>query len=165
MGKKKDEKTNVLRILEREKIPHTAHFYEDTEGPNGTREYGVQVALALGEDVSRVFKTLLARGVSGAIYVFCVPVCQSLDFKKAAKTVEEKSIEMLPVAEICTVSGYIRGGCSPIGMKKPYLTVLHEDALNFETIYISAGKIGVQVELSPRDLIRLVGAKTANIIA
>ena len=164
MAKHKEEKTNVMRILDQKKIPYTAHFYEESEGPEGTREYGVHVAQALGQDPARGFKTLVARGASKGIYVFEVPVAENLDLKKAAKAVGEKSIELLHVAEINAVTGYIRGGCSPVGMKKQYPTVFHETALDYESIYISAGKIGAQVELAPRALLDLLRAGTADII-
>ena len=146
MAKKKEEKTNVMRILDQRKIPYTARFYEDSRGPEGTREYGVHVAEALGQDPARGFKTLVARGASKGIYVFEVPAPENLDLKKAARAVGEKSIELLHVAEINAVTGYIRGGCSPVGMKKQYPTVFHRTALDYETVYISAGKIGAQVE-------------------
>ena len=145
MAKKKEEKTNVMRILDQRKIPYTARFYEDSQGPEGTREYGVHVAEALGQDPARGFKTLVARGASKGIYVFEVPAPENLDLKKAARAVGEKSIELLHVAEINAVTGYIRGGCSPVGMKKQYPTVFHRTALDYETVYISAGKIGAQV--------------------
>lgn len=164
MAKSKEEKTNVMRILEQKKIPYTAHFYQEDNGPEGTREYGVHVAALLGQSPDRGFKTLVARGASKGIYVFGIPVAESLDLKKAAKAVGEKSIELLPVSEINAVTGYIRGGCSPVGMKKRYPTVFHGTALNYETIYISAGRIGAQAELAPRELLALLGAGTADLI-
>ncbi len=164
MAKKKEEKTNVMRILEQKKIPYTVHYYEEGEGPTGTSEYGLHVAQALGHDPEQSFKTLVARGASKGIYVFEVPVAESLDLKKAARTVGEKSIELLAVKEITGVTGYIRGGCSPVGMKKQYPTVLHETALLFDTINISGGKIGVDIELPPQALIDLLQADTADII-
>ena len=164
MAKHKEEKTNVMRILDQKKIPYTAHFYEESEGPEGTREYGVHVAQALGQDPARGFKTLVARGAAKGIYVFEVPVAEHLDLKKAAKAVGEKSIELLHVAEINAVTGYIRGGCSPVGMTKQYPTVFHEPALAYESIYISAGKIGAQAELAPLALLDLLRAGTADII-
>ena len=164
MAKQKQEKTNVMRILDQKKIPYTAHFYEEGEGPEGTREYGVHVAQALGQDPARGFKTLVARGTSKGIYVFEVPVAENLDLKKAAKAVGEKSVELLHVAEINSITGYIRGGCSPVGMKKQYPTVFHQTALDYETIYISAGKIGAQVELAPQALLDLLRAAAADII-
>lgn len=164
MAKKKDEKTNVMRILDQKKIPYTAHFYEESEGPEGTREYGVHVAQALGQDPERAFKTLVAKGASGGYYVFDIPTPASLDLKKAARAAGEKSVELLPVKDITAVTGYIRGGCSPVGMKKSYPTIFHETALEFETIYVSAGKIGAQVEVAPQALLALLRAGTADIV-
>ena len=164
MAKHKEEKTNVMRVLDQRKIPYTARFYEDEAGPEGTREYGVHVAQALGQDPRRGFKTLVAKGASGGIYVFEVPVAENLDLKKAARAVGEKSIQLLHVSEINAVTGYIRGGCSPVGMKKLYPTVFHETALDYDTIYISAGKIGAQVELAPQALLELLRGQTADII-
>ena len=164
MAKKKDEKTNVMRILDQKKVPYTPHFYEEGQGPEGTREYGVHVAQALGQDPERTFKTLVARGASGGYYVFDIPTPDSLDLKKAAKAAGEKSVELLAVKDITAVTGYIRGGCSPVGMKKPYPTIFHETALEFETIYVSAGKIGAQVEVEPGALLALLRAETADIV-
>lgn len=162
--KKKDEKTNVMRILEQKKIPYTAHFYEAAEDPEGTREYGAHIAAVLGQDPARVFKTLAARGASENYYVFEVPVAESLDLKKAARAVGEKSVELLHVAEINAVTGYIRGGCSPVGMKKQFPTVFHETARDFSTIFISGGRIGAQVETAPLPLMELVHGTAADII-
>ena len=163
MAKKKEEKTNVMRILDQKKIPYTARFYEDSQGPQGTREYGVHVAQALGQDPARGFKTLVARGASKGIYVFEVPVAENLDLKKAAKAVGEKSIAMLHSRDLLPLTGYVHGGCSPIGMKKQFPTVFHETAEILDTIMVSAGKIGFQVELSPADLIELVGGSTEDV--
>ena len=165
MAKHKEEKTNVMRILEQKKIPYTARFYQEEQGPEGTREYGVHVAQALGQDQDRCLKTLVARGASQEVYVYEIPVAESLDLKKAARAVGEKSVELLPVAQINAVTGYIRGGCSPVGMKKAYPTVIHQGAMDFPTVYISGGKIGAQVELSPKDLVQVLGAATADLIA
>lgn len=121
------------------------------------------MAAALGQDPARGFKTLAARGASGGIYVFEVPAAESLDLKKAARAVGEKSVELLHVAEINDVTGYIRGGCSPVGMKKRYPTVFHKTALDYETVYISAGRIGAQVEVEPEALLDLLGASAADI--
>ncbi|BAK97822.1 putative cysteinyl-tRNA(Pro/Cys) deacylase [Oscillibacter valericigenes Sjm18-20] len=162
--KQKEEKTNVMRILDQKKVPYTAHFYEESDGPEGDREYGLHVAQAMGQDAARVFKTLVARGASKNIYVYEVPVAENLDLKKAAKAVEEKSIELLHVAEINSVTGYVRGGCSPVGMKKRFPTVFHCTAKKFDRIYISAGKIGAQVEVSTVGLLSLLGAATVDII-
>lgn len=165
MAKKKDEKTNVMRILDQKKVPYTPHFYEEGEGPEGTREYGVHVAQALGQDPRRAFKTLAAKGASGGYHVFCIPAADSLDLKKAARAAGEKSVELLPVKDITAVTGYVRGGCSPVGMKKPYPAVFHETATAFETICISAGKIGAQVEVEPKALLDLLRAGTADLTA
>jgi len=162
--KQKEEKTNVVRILEQRKIPCTVHTYDGMEGPDHTREYGLHVALRRGEDPGRVFKTLVSRGASGGVYVFDIPVAETLDLKKAARAVGEKSVEMLPLAQINAVTGYVRGGCSPVGMKKRYPTVFHETALGYETIFISAGKIGVQVEVEPHALSALLGAGSADLV-
>lgn len=164
MAKKKDEKTNVMRILDQKKISYIPHFYEEGEGPEGTREYGVHVAQVLGQDPKRAFKTLVAKGASGGYYVFDIPTTDSLDLKKAAKAAGEKSVELLAVKEITAVTGYVRGGCSPIGMKKQYPAIFHETALDFETIYVSAGKIGAQVEVAPEALLALLRADTADIV-
>ena len=160
MAKQKEEKTNVMRILEQKGIPFTAHTYEHEEG---VAVDGVTVARSLGQDPECVFKTLVARGASKAIYVFVIPVADSLDLKKAARVVGEKSIEMVAVKEINALTGYVRGGCSPVGMKKEYPTTFHETAEIADTIMVSAGKIGYQVELAPADLIGLVGGRLADI--
>ena len=160
MAKQKDEKTNVMRILDQKEIPYTPHTYPHWEG---VAVDGVTVAGIMGQDPERVFKTLVARGASGALYVFDIPVADSLDLKKAAKAVGEKSVAMLHQKELLPLTGYVHGGCSPIGMKKQYPTVFHETAEILDTIIVSAGKIGCQVELSPTDLIGLVGAETADL--
>ena len=164
MAKKKEEKTNVMRILDQRKIPYTARFYEDSQGPEGTREYGVHVAQALGQDPARGFKTLVARGASKGIYVFEVPVAENLDLKKAARAVGEKSIAMLHSRDLLPLTGYVHGGCSPVGMKKSFPTVFHRTAADLPTIMVSAGRIGRQVQCDPKDLLALLGAKTADII-
>ena len=160
MAKPKEEKTNVMRVLEQKNIPYTAHTYEHEEG---VAVDGVTVAQSLGQDPEQVFKTLVARGASKGIYVFCIPVAENLDLKKAARAVGEKSIEMIHVKEINALTGYVRGGCSPVGMKKQYPTVFHETAEIVDTIMVSAGKIGYQVELSPDALIDLVGGILADV--
>ena len=165
MAKHKEEKTNVMRILEQKKIPYTAHSYEESESPLGDREYGLHIAQTLGQPVERVYKTLVARGASRQLYVFCIPVAESLDLKKAAKAVGEKSIELIAVKELPGLTGYVRGGCSPIGMKKQYPTVFHAAAADCEMVFVSAGKIGAQIELAPGALIRLLGADVADIIS
>ena len=157
---KKDEKTNVMRILDQKKIPYTPHTYPHEEG---VAVDGVTVAKSMGQDPEAVFKTLVARGASNALYVFDIPVADSLDLKKAARAVGEKSVAMLHQKELLPLTGYVHGGCSPVGMKKQYPTVFHETAEILDTITVSAGKIGYQVELSPADLIALVGGTTADL--
>ena len=161
MAKKKEEKTNVMRVLEQKKIPYSAHTYPHEEG---VAVDGVTVAALLGQDGAAVFKTLVAKGASGGYYVFDIPVAETLDLKKAAKAVGEKSIAMLPSKELLPLTGYVHGGCSPVGMKKLFPTVFHETCLALDTMMVSAGKIGYQVEVSPEDLIALVNAKTADLI-
>ena len=159
MAKHKEEKTNVMRTLEQKKLPYTAHSY-DPDGPID----GVSVAQTLGQPPERVFKTLVTKAASGAYYVFDIPVAENLDLKKAARAVGEKSIAMLPQKELLGLTGYVHGGCSPVGMKKQLPTVFHETALLYDTICVSAGKIGAQVECSPQALIDLLQAKTADVI-
>ncbi len=159
MAKHKEEKTNVMRTLEQKKIAYTAHAY-DPDGPID----GVSVAQTLGQAPERVFKTLVTRGASGGYYVFDIPVAESLDLKKAAKSVGEKSVAMLPQKELLGLTGYVHGGCSPVGMKKQFPTVFHETAVLYDTICVSAGRIGAQVECRPGDLIGLLRADTADII-
>ena len=164
MAKHKEEKTNVMRILEQKKIPCTAHTYEESESPLGDREYGAHIAQTLNQPVECVYKTLVARGASKALYVFCIPVAASLDLKKAAKAVGEKSVELIAVKELLGLTGYVRGGCSPVGMKKQYPTVFHSAVEKCETVFVSAGKIGAQIEVAPKALLALLGAATADII-
>lgn len=153
-------KTNVMRILEKAKIDYAAHEY-----PHGKDAVdGISVAKLLGQNPECVFKTLVTKGVSGGYFVFVVPVAEELDLKKAAKSVGEKSVEMIHVKDILKVTGYIRGGCSPIGMKKQYPTVFHESCLNNSNIIVSAGKIGYQIDLEPKTLIEFTGGKCADII-
>ena len=158
MAKKKEEKTNVMRVLEQSGIPYTAHFYP-ADGPID----GVSVAAVLGQDPEQVFKTLVTKAASGNYYVFDIPVAENLDLKKAAKAVGEKSIAMIPQKDLLPLTGYIHGGCSPVGMKKQFPTVFHETLVLFDTICVSAGKIGAQIEAAPQDLIQLLGAAAADI--
>jgi Cys-tRNA(Pro)/Cys-tRNA(Cys) deacylase len=164
MAKHREEKTNVMRILEQRKIPYTPHVFEETESPLGDREYGVHIAQTLGQDAARVYKTLVARGASGQVLVFCIPVAENLDLKKAARAAGEKSVELLAVKELLPLTGYVRGGCSPVGMKKQYPTVFHSAAADCGTIFVNAGKLGAQLEVAPEALLKLLGAKTADII-
>lgn len=160
MSKQKEEKTNVMRVLDQKKVPYTAHSY-----PVGdTAPDGVSVAQLLGQNPDAVFKTLVAKGASGGYYVFDIPAADTLDLKKAAKAVGEKSMAMLPAKELLPLTGYVHGGCSPVGMKKRFPTVFHESCLEQDTICVSAGKVGFQVEVKPADLIALVDAATADLI-
>lgn len=153
------EKTNVMRVLEQHKIPYTPHEY-----PHGKEAVdGASVAHLLGQDPAQVFKTLVARGKSGGFHVFVIPVEKELDLKKAAKAAGEKSVEMVHVKELLGLTGYVRGGCSPVGMKKQLRTVFASQALAQESILVSAGKIGYQVEVAPQALIALVRAGTAEL--
>lgn len=160
MAKKKEEKTNVMRFLEQKKVAYSAHTYPHEDG---VALDGVSVAKSMGQDPARVFKTLVARGASGQFYVFDIPVSETLDLKKAAKAVREKSVEMIAQRELLPLTGYVHGGCSPIGMKKPFPTVLDATAEDLETMIVSAGKIGYQVELSPRDLAAFTRAAFADL--
>ena len=156
----KNVKTNVMRILDKAKIN-----YEVFEYPHGKEAVeGNEVAALMGQNPSQVFKTLVAKGKSGEFYVFDIPVNAHLDLKKAAKSVGEKSIEMTAVKDLVKICGYARGNVSPIGMKSEFRTVFNVTALNFDEIYISAGKIGFQVKANPRDIIGLIGAQTADIV-
>lgn len=158
---KKEEKTNVMRLLEQKKIPYTAHTYDHGDvAPDG-----VTVARSLGQDPAAVFKTLVTKGASGAYYVFPIPVAATLDLKKAARAAGEKSVAMLPAKELLPLTGYIHGGCSPVGMKKLFPTIFHESCLEQTTICVSAGRVGFQVEVSPGDLIALVRGRTADLTA
>ena len=155
---KKEEKTNVMRVLEQKQIPYTAHAYP-ADGPTD----GVSVANILGQDVEQVFKTLVTKAASGTYYVFDIPVAENLDLKKAAKAVGEKSIAMIPQKELLPLTGYVHGGCSPVGMKKQFPTVFHETVEIIDTIMVSAGKIGVQVECESTALLALLDAATADV--
>ena len=152
-------KTNAMRLLDAAGISYASHTYDASDGSID----GVSVAHKLGEEPERVFKTLVTVGASRNYYVFVLPVENELDLKKAARTVKEKSIEMIPVKDINKVTGYIRGGCSPIGMKKQYPTVVDETAILFDTIIFSGGKIGFQIEMAPDDLFALIGAQACDI--
>lgn len=154
------EKTNVMRFLDQQKIEHKEYEYSH-DGENAPS--GTEVANALGLDPDKVFKTLVTVGKSGEHYVYMVPVKEELDLKKAAKAVGEKNIEMIKSRELLGLTGYIHGGCSPIGMKKPFTTTVDETAMLFETIVFSAGKVGYQVEMNPDKLLELLSAKYFDI--
>lgn len=155
----KDEKTNVMRLLDGKKISYVSHSYE----PDPTKT-GVEIAGIVGEPVEKVFKTLVTQGKSGAYYVFVVPVAAELDLKKAAKAAGEKSIAMIKQKDLLPLTGYVHGGCSPIGMKKPFPTFIHETATGLDKIFVSAGKVGFQIELAPSDLFTVAGCKPADIV-
>lgn len=156
-----EQKTNVMRLLEQKKVPYKAHSY-----PHGDEAVdGLTVAAVTGQDPERVFKTLVARGAKGGIYVFVLPVTGELELKKAARAVGEKSVSMVRVSELLGLTGYVRGGCSPLGMKKRYPTVFHSSLTEQETVLVSAGKIGWQAELRGEDLLRLTGGFTADILS
>lgn len=154
-----EEKTNVMRVLDQKKIRYTPHTYPYSGGAVD----GPNVAVLIGVEPERAFKTLVTRGASKQNYVFVVPVMKSLNLKAAAKAVGEKSIEMIHQAELLPLTGYVHGGCSPVGMKKQLKTVIDDSAQGLETMVVSAGKIGFQVELSPADLAGLVRARFAPI--
>ena len=153
-------KTNAMRILDAKKVSYEMLTYDNKDG----KIDGVSVAEKIGRDPLQVFKTLVAQGVSRNIFVFIIPVTEELDLKKAAKAAGEKNIEMLPVKDIQKWTGYIRGGCSPIGMKKEYKTFIDENARQLETIIVSGGKIGVQIVLDPVQLAEVTKADIVSLI-
>lgn len=153
-----EEKTNVMRILEQKKLPYQAHFYENTGAVSGT-----EVAAILGENPEQVFKTLVTVGKTGQHYVFVIPVEKELDLKKAAKAVGEKSIAMIKSKELLPLTGYIHGGCSPIGMKKFFRTTIHQSVKEWDRFLFSAGKIGAQIEMAPEDLQKVIVYQTADL--
>ena len=155
---KKPDKTNVMRILDQKKIPYTSHYYGDSEAISG-----VEVAAVLNQNPDHVFKTLVTVGASKSNYVFVVPVEKELDLKKAASAVSEKSIAMIKSKDLLPLTGYIHGGCSPIGMKKQFKTVIDSSAAEFETIIFSGGKIGYQVELPLEELRKVISFELADI--
>ncbi len=157
---KRPEKTNVMRILDQKKIAHLEHHYE-----SGSAISAVEVAEALGMDPAKIFKTLVTVGASKEHYVFVIPGAAELDLKKAAKAAGEKSIAMIPAKELLPLTGYIHGGCSPIGMKKPFKTFIHKSAAELPSIVFSAGKIGYQVELPLSDLQKVIRVTSADLIA
>jgi len=153
-------KTNAMRILDKEKIDYEILTYDASDGLID----GISVAGKIGQSVGCVYKTLVTQGHSRNYYVFIIPVAEQLDLKAAARSVGEKSVEMIKVSDINKVTGYIRGGCSPIGMKKSYTTVLDDSCKNLDYIIISAGKIGHQIKIAPSDLIGLINCKTDSLI-
>lgn len=159
MAKDKEPKTNAMRIIESAGIAFETHSYES----DGKALDGVTVAAKLGKSPDEIYKTLVTKGSGRDPYVFVVPAGAELDLKKAAKAVGEKAVAMIPVADINKLTGYVRGGCSPVGMKKQYTTVIHATARALPTITVSAGRIGRQVELNANDLAALIGARFEEI--
>ncbi len=156
---KKEEKTNVMRVLDGRKVKYVSHSYEPDAAMSGEEIAGI-----LGEDPRKVFKTLVTQGKSGAYYVFVVPVGAGLDLKKAAKASGEKAVSMIRQKELLPLTGYVHGGCSPIGMKKQFPTFIHETAAELDRVFVSAGKVGFQIELAPEDLISTAGCRIADIV-
>jgi Cys-tRNA(Pro)/Cys-tRNA(Cys) deacylase len=153
-------KTNVMRILDKMKVEYKSHSYVDTNVISG-----IDVANVLNQNPNRVFKTLVTVGKTNKYYVFLVPVADELNLKKAADSVNEKAIEMIKAKDLLAITGYIHGGCSPVGMKKPFITIIDESATNFETIIFSAGKIGYQVEISLEEIKKVIKFSLADIIS
>lgn len=156
---KKNDKTNVMRVLDSKKISYTAHTYEQDPTMSGA-----EIAEILGENADKVFKTLVTQGKSSQYYVFVVPVREELDLKKAAKVSGEKAIGMIKQKDLLPLTGYVHGGCSPVGMKKQFPTFIHESAGNYDRIFVSAGKLGRQIEISPQDLAEASRGTFADII-
>ena len=156
--KEKDIKTNAMRILDKNRIPYQVNTYECEEFIDG-----IHIADMLGQSYDQSFKTLVTVGKSGEHYVFAIPIDRELDLKKAAKAVGEKSVEMIHVKDINQITGYIRGGCTPIGMKKNYVTVLHGSIRTLNEVIISGGRIGSQIQMKPDDLIRVTNARVEDI--
>ncbi len=154
-----ENKTNAMRMLDKLRIPYGSHTYECEEFTDG-----VQIAHLLGQDCARVFKTLVTVAKSGKYYVFVVPVEKEMDLKKCAAVVGEKALSPIHVKDIQSVTGYIRGGCSPIGMKKQFRTVIYESAKEFDTIIVSGGRLGLQLEMTPENLVKACSGEFADII-
>ena len=156
---KNNDKTNVMRVLDQKKVPYESHSYKPDASMSGE-----EIAALLSEDADKVFKTLVTQGKSGQYYVFVVPVRAELNLKKAAAAAGEKAVSMIKQKELLPLTGYVHGGCSPIGMKKSFTTFVHETAANYEKMFVSAGKVGFQIELSPEDLLRVTGCRLADIV-
>lgn len=159
MAKEKQVKTNAMRILDKNKIQYKVNFYDCEEFIDG-----IHIADMLSQSYDMSFKTLVMVGKTKAYYVFVLPIDKEVDMKKAAKAVGEKSVEMIHVKDIKDVTGYIRGGCTPIGMKKQYKTVIHSSVLDFDEVIISGGMIGAQIFIKPSDLLKVTNAKTEDIV-
>lgn len=158
MGKK-DDKTNVMRVLEQKKIEYESVMLDNAEGLSGE-----EIAQKLGENPNQAFKTLVTVGKTGEHYVFVVPVASELDLKKAASAVKEKAVEMIKQRDLLPLTGYVHGGCSPIGMKKFFRTVIDESALLYDSIYFSAGKIGCQVRVATEDIQKVIKVEFIDIV-
>ena len=155
----KQDKTNCMRVLESKKVPYTPHLYDADPSLSGE-----DIAVLLGEEPGQVFKTLVTTGKPQRYYVFVIPVDRELDLKKAAAAVGEKSVSMIPQRDLLPLTGYVHGGCSPIGMKKRFPSYIHESASALPRIFVSAGRVGCQVELSPADLIRVAELTPADLV-
>ena len=155
----KEVKTNAMRILDRNKVSYEILQYECDEFIDG-----LHTAEKTGAPVEQSFKTLVMQGKTGEYYVFVIPIAEEVDLKEAAKAVGEKSVEMIHVKDITKITGYVRGGCSPLGMKKQFQTVIHESAKNYPKIYISGGRISTSIKVNPEDLMRVVKGTYADII-
>ena len=155
----KELKTNAMRFLDKSKIEYTVQTYECDEFIDG-----IHTAEKLGQPLDETFKTLVAQGKSGSYYCFLIPVALELDMKKAAKSVGEKSVELIHVKDITKITGYVRGGCTPIGMKKQFMTVIHASAAELPMFFISGGRIGTQIHLSPQALVKAIRGKFEDII-
>jgi Cys-tRNA(Pro)/Cys-tRNA(Cys) deacylase len=155
----KELKTNAMRFLDKSKIEYTVQTYECDEFIDG-----IHTAEKLGQPLDETFKTLVAQGKSGSYYCFLIPVALELDMKKAAKSVGEKSVELIHVKDITKITGYVRGGCTPIAMKKQFMTVVHESAAELPMFFISGGRIGTQIHLSPQELVKAIRGKFEDII-
>lgn len=156
---KKEEKTNVMRVLDAKKISYESHAYK----PDATMS-GEEIAALLGEDADKVFKTLVTQGKTGAFYVFVIPVKGELDLKKAAKACGEKAVSMIKQKDLLPLTGYVHGGCSPIGMKKHFPTYIHETVSGLDKVFVSAGKVGFQIELAPTDLIAAAEIRVEDLV-
>ena len=156
----KISKTNAMRILDKEKIEYKIYTYDISDDMTD----GISVALKTGKMVEEVYKTLITQGLSKTYYVFVIPVDKELDLKKIATLTKEKKIDMIPMKDLLNITGYIKGGCSPVGMKKLFQTFFHKDIINLHSITVSGGKVGMQIELSPNDLINVTKAHTGDLI-
>lgn len=156
---KKEIKTNAMRFLDKNKIYYETHYYECDEFVDG-----IEVAVKSEQPLEKIFKTLVLQGKSKAYYVCLIPVAEKLDFKKVAKVFDEKFVEMVPVKNINQITGYVRGGCSPLGMKKQFSTVIHKTALEQEYVIFSGGRLGTEIKLNPKDFVKVINSKVEDIV-